>query len=72
MDFEINKKGFGPGVNKVISTGSKVMVGRLEGVNDGMGVFVASGAPICCVLVGPAVLMAKRSGVFEEIDVTLG
>jgi len=48
------------------------MVGRREGVKDGKGVFVTRGASVAGVLVGPAVLMAKRSGVFVEINVTVG
>jgi hypothetical protein len=74
VDFDNSRKGFGPGVNKVISTGSNVMVGRVVGVNDGMGVLVGAIAPACNVLVGASVLIANGSGVcvyVSEINVTV-
>jgi hypothetical protein len=73
VDFETNKKGFGPGVNRETSTGSRVMVGRVVGVNEGITVRLGV-TPGGSVLVGASVLTANRSGVFvyeSEINVTV-
>src|SRR5215207_1268951 len=75
VDFEVNKKGAGPGVNNEISTGSMVMVGRMVRVKVGIGVLVAGGASVARVLVGACVLTANKSGVFvmaSETKVTEG
>jgi hypothetical protein len=74
VDFESKVKGLGPGVKRVVSTGSSVMVGRVVIVNVGAGVFVR-GVPLGGVLVGPCVLVANGSGVLvyeSETYVTVG
>ena len=57
-------------MNKVVSTGSSVMVGRMVGVKVGMGVSPANGVSFEGMLVAPWVLTAKRSIV--GIKVTVG
>jgi hypothetical protein len=53
----------GPGVNKVTSSGSSVIVDGCVGVKVGLGVSVTNGVPVGGVVVGLSVLMAKKSGV---------
>jgi hypothetical protein len=55
-------------VNKLGSTGSRVMVERLVGVNVGNGVLVISGVPVGGVVDGSAVLMTNKLGVFEACN----
>ena len=70
MDNKLN--GFGPGVNRVISTGSSVIVERAVGgmVGNGVLVLVGCGVPDSGVSVGPGVFVAKRSGVFVHESLT--
>ena len=45
--------------------GSSVMVARLVGVKIAVGVSVMNASPVAVVVVGSAVLIAKKSGVLE-------
>src|SRR5262245_41083213 len=75
VDLETRVKGLGPGVNKVISTGSRVMVGRCVGGRVGKSVLVGGVSPAARVDVASWVLVANRSGVSvypSDIRVTLG
>jgi hypothetical protein len=65
VDLWTVKNKLGDGVNKLGSSGSSVMVGRMVGVKVGRGVFVMSGVPVGGVVVGCAVLITNKSGVFE-------
>lgn len=51
------------GVNKLISNGSRVIVGRFVSVKVGKGVFETFGVPVGGVVVGRSVLITKKSGV---------
>jgi hypothetical protein len=53
----------GEGVNKLGSTGSSVIVGRMVDVKVGKGVFVIMGVPVGGVVVGSGVLITNKSGV---------
>ena len=53
----------GEGVNRLGSTGSRVIVGRIVGVNVGAGVSVICGVPVGGVVVGSSVFSTKKSGV---------
>src|SRR5215207_10645618 len=53
----------GEGVNRLGSIGSRVMVGRMVGVNVGAGVSVICGVPLAGVVVGSSVFSTKKSGV---------
>jgi hypothetical protein len=60
------RKILGEGVNRLGSTGARVIVGRNVGVKvgSGVGVSVGSGVPVPGVPVGSSVLSTNRSGVF--------
>src|SRR5215510_2340716 len=49
VDFEISVNGLGPGVKRVISTGSSVMVERWVGGNVGKRVLVGGASPAASV-----------------------
>lgn len=63
VDLWTDKKMLGEGVNKLGSTGSSVIVGRMVDVKVGKGVFVIRGVPVGGVVVGSGVLITNKSGV---------
>jgi len=63
VDLWLVTNNCGPGVKRLMSSGSSVMVGRTVGEKVGRGVSVTRGVPVGGVVVASAVLMANRSGV---------
>ena len=63
VDLWADTNNCGPGVKRLTSSGSSVMVGRTVGVKVGRGVSVTRGVPVGGVVVAFAVLIANRSGV---------